>query len=378
MQRYHSLKTSGNPRATLSALLGRMFTKGVIDALLVAAPSPHSPLPMPTLFADPGLLAEIDPLAPVAPFNSARQAVSVLRQATGKRVALVLRPCEMRALIELVKLNQADVEQAVLIGLECQGRMEPGRYLERLQRDGNQDSPLYRASELEALICETCQTCDQFQPRGADISILTIGLPLEREIGLWADSNKGEAIIAALEMPPGDEPAERAQRLEALRHKRRQAKTALFARTAVAISSIENCEKILANCLNCYNCRNACPVCYCKACVFINDAFEQAPEVLLRRAQKRGRIKLPPDTTMFHWTRLAHMSHACVGCGHCSSVCPSGIPVANIFRTVATQVQELYAYEPGRDPAEKVPLLDFESQATASSAEADNKPSGSR
>jgi formate dehydrogenase subunit beta len=65
---------------------------------------------------------------------------------------------------------------------------------------------------------------------------------------------------------------------------------------------------------------------------------------------------------MFHLTRLAHMSHACVGCGHCSSVCPSNIPVADIFRTVAAQTQALFDYQPGRDISEPIPYLVFEEE----------------
>jgi formate dehydrogenase subunit beta len=63
---------------------------------------------------------------------------------------------------------------------------------------------------------------------------------------------------------------------------------------------------------------------------------------------------------MFHLTRMAHMSHACVGCGHCSSVCPSHIPVADVFIQVAAATQALYQYEPGRDVNEPIPLLVFD------------------
>ncbi len=69
---------------------------------------------------------------------------------------------------------------------------------------------------------------------------------------------------------------------------------------------------------------------------------------------------MPADTVMFHLTRLAHMSHACVGCGQCASVCPSGIPVADIFKTVAVRTQDLFDYEPGKDLSEPIPYLAFE------------------
>ena len=358
MQHYYPLATQGQPRAALAAFLQQLLTREIIDVILAAAPSPHSPMPLPTLFADADQLTDVDLLAPVAPFNAARQSVSVLRRATGQRVALVLRPCELRALVELVKLNQAVLQDAVLIGLECRGRMESDQYLQQ-SLEPVADSAFLQNSELDAQLCRTCRTCDQFEPHGADLSILTLGLPLTETVGLQAQTPRGTAIMERLAMRAEEPPAHRGQHLAQLHRKRSQARTELFQQTAQIIGSIQKCQQLLANCLSCHNCRTACPLCYCKACVFTTDLFDQAPEVLLRRTQKRGRLKLPADSTMFHWTRLAHMSHACVGCGHCSSVCPSNIPVADIFRTVAEQVQRLYEYEPGRDVLEKIPLLDF-------------------
>jgi formate dehydrogenase subunit beta len=65
---------------------------------------------------------------------------------------------------------------------------------------------------------------------------------------------------------------------------------------------------------------------------------------------------------MFHMTRLAHIGHACVACGHCTSVCPSSIPVADFFITVGSKVQEVFDYEPGRDVNDPIPYLVFEEE----------------
>jgi formate dehydrogenase subunit beta len=62
---------------------------------------------------------------------------------------------------------------------------------------------------------------------------------------------------------------------------------------------------------------------------------------------------------MFHMTRMIHIGHACVGCGQCSSACPQSIPVADIFRAVADNIQKTYDYHPGRSLSEKIPVLSF-------------------
>jgi hypothetical protein len=43
----------------------------------------------------------------------------------------------------------------------------------------------------------------------------------------------------------------------------------------------------------------------------------------------------------------------------CTSACPSDIPVGAIFSAVGEQVQAAFAYTPGRDLAEALPLVTF-------------------
>jgi len=356
------LKTDGNPTQALRGLLQKLLSEQIVDALVAAAATPYSRLPMPTLICAADRMNDVNPLAPVAAFNAARQAASVLRTANSRRLALVLRPCEIRAFVELVKLKQCVATEVTLIGLECLGRMENSEYLQRIDEDGELTTAFYRDSRLRQSVCQACRACRHFQPQGVDLALWTIGFDLTEGIGVAVGSDAGRRIMSQLGLQPGPEPAERPAQLAALREQRMQEQALLLQRTSAAINTMERMQQLFATCLNCYNCRTACPVCYCKECVFMTDVFAHDPAVLLRRAKKRGLVKLPTDTTMFHLTRLAHMSHACVACGHCSSVCPSGIPVADVFQTVAHRVQQVYDYEPGRDPAEPIPLLITESR----------------
>ena len=354
------VKTEENPTLAIRLILQKMLSENMVDGVMVAARSPYSQLPMPTLFTNPEMLDAIEPLAPVAPFNAARQAVMLLRHEAGKRLALILRPCEIRALIELVKLKQCILENIVLIGIECLGRMENERYLQSVAQRSDFVTEFYRNPDLQGQVTPACKACTHFQPEGADLTLCVIGLEATVVIGLAAGTTTGSRVIEALGFSISEESKERNSRVERIREQRRQERNSLHQQTAEKIKNIENFQTYFANCLNCYSCRVACPVCYCKECVFVTDVFAHQPEVLLRRAVKKGRVKLPTDTSMFHMTRLAHVSHACVGCGHCSSVCPSNIPVADVFIKVAAETQQLYRYEPGRDVNEPIPLLVFE------------------
>lgn len=371
MTTFAILKTDAHLRTAVSAFLKKILTEKQAEGVLAAGPTPYSPLPMPMLFTDPDKIETAVPLAPAAPFNTARQAASLLRYETGKRLALVLRPCEIRALIELAKLKQCSLDNALIIGIECLGRMENQAFLESVSSDPDLSETFYQNASLQDRICQACKVCTKFEPKNADISLCVIGMDEASQLGLSADTDAGAQVLKQLGLEPCKEPELRQERIHDLLEKRSGQKKALMAEVRERTDSIEKFQEYFATCLNCYNCRVACPVCYCKECVFLTDVFSHDPEVLFRRAARKGMIKLPADTTMFHMTRMAHMAHACVGCGHCTSVCPSHIPVADIFIRVSEEVQTLYDYDPGRDIKDPIPLLVFDEKNTRLTPKAD-------
>ncbi len=354
------LKTNVKPASAVNEFLSRMLAASLVDAVLVSARTPHSPLPMPALCTDPDRIDAADTLAPVASFNAARQAASILRHESGRKTALVLRPCEIRALIELVKLKQCVLTDTVIIGMECYGRLENRLFLEKIGEDSDFVDAFYHDSGLQDLVCASCRICTRFMPEGADIVLCTMWQPMTDHIGIASQTPAGADLLGKLDLAEGAQPAERAEAIRQMHENREREKESVFLEIAEQTDTIEKFQKYVAECINCYNCRVACPVCYCRECVFLTDVFNHDPQVLMRRASKKGMIKLPTDTSMFHLTRMAHMAHACVACGHCSSVCPSQIPVAEIFIKVGAEVQKLYGYEPGRDLSESMPLMVYD------------------
>jgi formate dehydrogenase (coenzyme F420) beta subunit len=347
-----------NPSDGVRSFLKKLLHGGMADAVLVACVSPHSRLPMPTLVTDKAMLDRAAPLAPVSPFNTARMASRVLADAVGKRIAVVMRPCEVRALIELEKLSQCTLEPAIMISMDCFGRMENDDYLEWKARSGEVVEHGYPVSSKDgSALCASCRACTRFVPESVDVVLALAGEPDRAGVLLASGSPRGEALLESLAGPSAEVPESRGEALARIMAERQGGLEEMTGAAALRIGDMAAFQKTIANCLNCYNCRTACPVCYCKECVFLTDVFAHRPEILIGRAAKKGAVKIPTDTTMFHLTRMAHMAHACVGCGQCSSVCPSHIPVADLFITVGQKVQDHYGYVPGQDPGRPWPFL---------------------
>jgi formate dehydrogenase (coenzyme F420) beta subunit len=269
--------------------------------------------------------------------------------------------------VELVKLNQAGRENLVLIGFDCLGAYQNSDYLKVANRDEDKTTQKFYEKMLlendlssdEIQVSNACKACENPVPEGVDIAIGLLGAPVKEYLWIKADTAQGEKILAGLNLPSADEPTDRNRTVESLLSKRLAYRDRMFEETHSATENIEKLTTYLAGCVNCYNCRVACPVCYCRECVFVTDVFDHEPSQYLRWADRKKLIKMPTDTVFYHITRLAHMSTACVGCGQCSNACPNDIPVMELFRTVAQKTQQAFGYEPGRNPDEPPPLSVF-------------------
>ena len=117
----------------LGALQGffkKILESEEIKAILVPQHLPMKNMVMPTLVTDPNQLNGVDPLAPAFPMNAARIVSRLTRKPMGAKIAAVLRPCEMRAFVELVKLKQARTDEVILIGVDCLGAFQNKDYFQ--------------------------------------------------------------------------------------------------------------------------------------------------------------------------------------------------------------------------------------------------------
>ena len=339
-----------------------MLEKGVVDAILTPAAQPAKGV-MKTLIADAAKTGAADPFAPVVPVNSAKLVSWLTAKPSGRPVAMVMRSCEVRALVELVKLKQASLDDVVLIGLDCLGRYENGDFLKVQQQGGTAESFLEGAlagnTETNGFdVTDACKACEYPVADNVDLRLCVVGSGQGALYVEWV-TEKGQAIREKLELEAGEEPAARAEAVDKLTRARVEQRDRQLAAFREATGSFKALRDHLAGCINCYNCRVACPVCYCKECVFVTDTFRHAGEQFLGWAEKHGALALPTDTLFYHLTRLTHMSALCVGCGQCTSACPNDILLMPLFRSTAEKTQDRFDYLAGRSLDEAQPLAVF-------------------
>ncbi|MBW2029809.1 MAG: Coenzyme F420 hydrogenase/dehydrogenase, beta subunit C-terminal domain [Deltaproteobacteria bacterium] len=357
-----------DPVHAIQTFLKEVLENTDVGGVLVAEHLPMKDVLMPALITDPEKLAGADPLAPSFPINAAKVVSKLTRRPSGTKIAVVLRPCEIRALIELVKLKQASIEEAVIIGVDCLGAYSNTNYPRFSGNEGKQATLRFYEKALSGGetafedfdISPACKACEHPLPENADIILGILGVDVREYILVKANTDSGESLVSILKcVTEAEEPSNRPKAIEDLLSRRMAYRDQMFSETSEATSDLKKLTAYLAGCVNCYNCRVACPVCYCKECVFATDVFDHEPVQYLRWAKRKGVLKLPTDTLFYHITRLAHMSTACVGCGQCSNACPNDIPVMEIFKTIANFTQQAFDYEAGRSIDEEPPLATF-------------------
>jgi len=353
--------------ASLSDFFKVLLEKGELGGVLMPQRLQPGGVVMPTLVADPAKVNGADPLAPAFPLNGARMLSRITRRPLETRVAAVLRPCEIRAFIELVKLKQGRMEDVIIIGVDCLGAYSNADYERFAGKEGKESTFRFIRNALSGKgtswegidVSPACKSCDHPVPENSDLSVGLYGVDTESMLLLRANTPKGESVLKSLGLPETQEPQGRKAAVDAVLAGRAAYRDKMFQETSEATSDLNKLMSYLSKCVNCYNCRVACPVCYCKECVFVTDVFEHEPHQYLAWAKRKGILKMPTDTVFFHLTRIAHMSTACVGCGQCSNACPNHIPIMEIFRTVANFTQKAFGYEAGRSVDDPPPLSMF-------------------
>ncbi|MBN1478060.1 (Fe-S)-binding protein [Candidatus Sumerlaeota bacterium] len=351
-----TVTASAGVQAAIVDLLRSGLERGVWDAALVPARVPAGDSFAWLLVQDSALLEETTPLPPVISVQGARALSRFARRGVMGRTAVALRPCEVRATIELAKLNQVDMSGLVLISMDCPGALPLKSYIDDPANGDEQFKRLQGGDD--SLARAVCRVCHLFSRPASDLHFATLGMDDDRAF-IVAGSDRGREVLSELEMSE-ETSLDRWERSVAdRREQRRCARAEAQAAFAEEIAGPDRFLEALSRCVNCHICRSVCPICHCRQCQFESPAVLMPPENVLARARRKGGMRLPTNTLLFHLGRMTHMSLSCVSCGACEDACPSEIPVAQIFSLVGDATQRQFDYEAGRDEAEPLPSVTF-------------------
>ena len=341
--------------------LRKALDKGVFDAILVPMKVPAGDSYAYVLIGDTSILEDAVPLPPVMSIQGAKAVSSLTRLGKGNvKIATILRPCETRATIELAKLGQADLENTTIISMDCPGVVPISEFI----ADPEKTMELFKDAVKngdDKIMRPVCQICDKSSAIAGDLHIGTLGAK-KGTLFILANSQKGYDVMGQLDISLNENIGDWQDKVNNISEEKQKKRKKEFKDLKSEIGGIDKFLDTFSQCINCHNCMRVCPICYCRLCYFDSDKVKHTPKDYLQRAESKGSIRFPPDTTLFQMGRMLHMSLSCVSCGACEDACPVSIPVGQIFSMVADETQSLFDYVSGRDAKEPLPLITYQKE----------------
>ncbi len=363
----------------VTSLLKFALKSGRVDSVLaIKAQGGDRYDGIPVLINNPEELLETAGSLHCSSVNIARFLKEYLDGAASLKIAVTVKPCDAKAIIELAKRNQITLDNLLLIGVNCTGTLLPARAKKMMKEEYRVDPADVIAEDIEdgKLIIsltdgtekelelaeleergygrrENCRRCEINIPVMADIACGKWGTTERNSTFIEVFSDKGAEFIEAAiesgdieaEQPDNDVIKTRKKKDEAARELALQWQKKDFAKNK-EMSNDERFSywfKQFDKCTKCYGCRDACPICYCKDCILEAD----------RNLIPAGEI--PPDD-MFPLIRITHVMDSCVNCGQCQDACPVEIPLSRLIFMLNKELFDIFKYEPGTDVSQLPPL----------------------
>ena len=303
------------------------------------------------------------PFFPLMPINAGKLVSRfTMNGAPREPVAVVLKPCELRAFIELVKLEQGFLEKIIFISATCGGVFPLDMVHEgTIDKDLPQYWTAIKKEEIPPTIRSVCKGCTEFIPYNADLMINLVGNKnLDSQCDIFIETKKGKELATDKDIKKkyGHKESKK-ENLDNFRGKREAEKKKIFDDINTKLTGVDGLIDIFGKCIGCHGCSKACPICYCKLCEFESSNSEYAPSNYEAELKRKGAVRVPPNTLYYHLGRLSHIAISCVGCGSCEDACPVDIPVSIIFKNIGESVQNMFEYIPGKSMTEKIPLTTF-------------------
>ncbi len=358
------IKKKAELGGAVTALWKHALESKAVDAVLAIRRGTDLYDAQPVLITDPKELASTAGSLHCGTLLLPKYVKKYLDGAKTKKIGVTVKGCDVMGFLELAKRKQINLDNVIMIGVNCGGSVSPILARKMIADKFGVDPDKVHKEEIDKgqFIIEyegghkgisideleeagygrrsNCRRCKYKIPRQADLACGNwgvIGEKAGKATFVEVCSEKGANLMSgAVKSGVLATEAANPKGLE-IRGKVEGAMLKLGEKwrkkdfTALGANLWETINKETSRCIKCYSCIENCPVCF-------TAADEMKKDTLMI---KRG--ELPPNS-MFHLRRFAHISDTCINCGQCEELCPMDIPMALFSHAI--RVEGDAAFEP--------------------------------
>jgi len=359
----------GECGGAVTALLTHALKSGMVDAVLAVKKGQDLYDAVPTLITDPAEIAQTAGSLHCGTLLLSKLVKKYLDGAEKMRIAVPVKGCDAMGLYELAKRNQVNLDNVLMIGLNCGGSVSPvsarkmiaekfgvnpddvvkeeidkGQFI-IVTKDGQHKGISIDELEEEGFGRRSnCRRCKMKVPRQADLACGNWGVIgdkagkatfvevcSEKGANLLDGALKAGAIATEPANPKGIEIRGKVE--NAMLKLGDKWRARYFENLGTGKERLQKMMEDSSRCIKCYACIENCPICYCVECS-TKKPYLVPPGVL-------------PVPFMFHLIRYAHVADSCVNCGQCEETCPMEIANSLYMHALQVDMERMFGHTPG-------------------------------
>lgn len=383
----NSSEIKGECGGAVATLLQHALTSKMVDAVLAVRKGADIYDAKLELITDPAEIPNVAGSLHCGTLLIPKMVKKYLNGAKDMKIAVPVKGCDAKGFYELAKRNQINLDNVIMIGVNCGGTVSPVQAREMIaskygvnpdnvfkeeidkgqfiieytdEKGGHQEKGIkIDVLEEEGLGRRlNCQRCETKIPRQADLACGNWGVIGDKAgkatfvevcsakgAALFDSAVKAKVLSTCAPEAKGLEIRGKVENVMIKMGKKGQEKQ--FAELGEGTERLQKIMKITSRCIACRACISNCPVCYCVEC-------STAKPHLVAQGQQ------PPDF-MFHMIRFAHIADSCINCGQCQELCPMEIPNALYMHAQQVELEKMFGHVPGKDM--ELPVLGFAEEA---------------
>ncbi len=355
----------------VTGLLKYALENKMVDAVLAVKKGVDLYDAVPTIITDPAEIGQTAGSLHCGTLLVAKLIKKYLDGANDMRLGVTVKGCDAMGIYELAKRNQVNLDNLLLIGVNCGGSVSPvaarkmiaqkfgvdpndvvkeeidkGQFI-IVTKDGQ-----HKGISMDELEDEgygrrsNCRRCKMKVPRQADLACGNWGVIgdkagkatfvevcSEKGANLLDGAVKAGAIATEPANPKGIEIRGKVE--NAMLKLGDKWRARYFENLGTGKERLQKMMEDSTRCIKCYACIENCPICYCVECSTKKPYLVPPGE-------------LPPPF-MFHLIRYAHVSDSCVNCGQCEENCPMEIANSLYMHALQTDMEKMFGHTPGVD-----------------------------